>query len=131
MKIDIDKLQELMRRVSAEKGEFTLFGLFMRAEAPDKWDLVLSSPWLERGKMKALAEFVEKLAATIGQDQLPSISRVVTLNASDPALDAVLRAVAAEDGNVEIRDSDLFGLRIAHAHVLRAKRPQPPATLAS
>jgi len=127
MKVDIDKLRQLMHDVSIEKGEFSLFGLFLRAEAPDKWDLVVSSPWLEEGKLKALGEFVEKLAAAIGEDQLLSISRVVTLNADDPALDAVTKAVSVEDGLIEIRDSDLFGLKIAHAYVLRAKRLQVPA----
>jgi hypothetical protein len=126
MTIDIDKLRQLMRDLSKEKGEFSLFGLFLRAEAPDKWDLVVSSPWLEEGKLKALGEFAERLAAAIGEEQLLSLSRVVTLNADDPALDAVTKAVSVEDGLIEIRDSDLFGLRIAHAYIFRAKRPRVP-----
>jgi len=127
MKIDIDKLRQLMGDLSNEKGEFSFFGLFLRAEAHDRWDLVVSSPWLEDGRLKALREFVEKLAAAIGEDQLLSISRVVTLNADDPALDAVIKAVSVEDGLVEIRDTDLFGLKIAHAYIMRAKRLQVPA----
>jgi hypothetical protein len=128
MKIDIEKLRKVMHELSAEKGEeFSLFGLFLRAEAPDRWDLVVSSPWLEEGKLKALGEFVEKLSAAIGEKQLLSLSRVVTLNADDAALRAVTKAVTVEDGLVEIRDSDLFGLKIAHAYILRAKRPQVSA----
>jgi len=127
MKIDIAKLRQLMRDLSKEKGEFSLFGLFLRAEAPDKWDLVVSSPWLEVGKLRALGEFVDRLSAAIGEDQLLSISRVVTLNGDDPALETVTKAVGVEDGLVEIRDSDLFGLNIAHAYVFRAKPPQVPA----
>ena len=116
-----------MRELSTEKGEFDLFGLFLRTEAPDKWDLVVSSPWLEQGKLKALSEFVEKLNVAIGEEQVLSLSRVVTLNADDPALHAVTRAVKVnlDDDPIEMHDSDLFGLPIRHAYILRAKRPQP------
>ena len=125
MNIKIEKLQELMREVAEDKGDFTLFGLFLREEAPDKWDLVVSSPWLEAGKMSALGDFVERLKSAIGEKQLLSISRVVTLAGDDPSLKAVLRTVNVDDGLVEVKDSDLFGLKIEHAYFLRSKRPQP------
>lgn len=42
-------LHEAMRDIGVRKGEFTLFGLFMRSDAPGTWDLVVSAPWLEAG----------------------------------------------------------------------------------
>ncbi len=127
MMIDIDKLRQLMRDLSKEKGEFSLFGLFLRAEAPDKWDLVVSSPWLEEGKLKALGEFAERLSATIGEEQLLSLSRVVTLNAHDPALQAVTKTVSVRDGLVEFRNTDFFGVKFAHAYIFQSERPQVAA----
>lgn len=124
MNIDKGKLSQLMDEVSAEKGEFTLFGLFERDEAPDKWELVVSSPWLEEGKLKALGEFVQKLKSAIGRKQMLSLSRVVTLNADEPALEAVLKAVEVEHGMEELHDSELSGLKFKHAYIFRAKRPQ-------
>jgi hypothetical protein len=127
MKIDIEKLRQLMRDLSREKGEFIFFGLFLREEAPDRWDLVVSAPWLENGDLEALEDFVKKLRAAIGDDQLLFLSRVVTLDADEPALDAVTREINVEDGLVELRDADLFGMRMAHAYILRARRPRVPA----
>lgn len=124
MTVDREKLRQLMREVAAERGEFTLFGLFLRAEAPDKWDLVVAAPWLEEGKLKALGEFVEKLSAAIGEQQLLSLSRVITVKHDDPSLEAILRAVEDDDSDVELSDCDFFGLRIDHAYIFRAKRPK-------
>jgi hypothetical protein len=125
MNIDIEKLRQVMHDLAARRGNFNLFGLFLRADSPDKWDLVVSSPWLERGKLKALGEFTKKLSSVVGQDQVLSLSRIVTLDSDDPALTAVTKAVNIDDGTVEIKDSDFFGLKIKHAYILRAKRPQP------
>jgi hypothetical protein len=129
--IEIDKLRQVMEQVSVEKGDFTLFGLFLREESPDKWDLVISAPWLEEGKLKALGEFVEKLSSIVGQEDVLSLSRIVTLNHNDPSLNAVLRAVQVENHPIEFRDNDLFGLEIKHAYILRAKESaysKPTAT---
>jgi hypothetical protein len=124
MNIDKEKLRALMDRIASEKGDFDLFGLFLRDEAPDKWDLVVSAPWLEKGKLKALSEFINELALAIGDQQLLSLSRVVTLNADDPSLDAVLRAVSVDGDVREIQDADLFGLKIKHAFIFRAAKPR-------
>src|SRR5260370_578722 len=93
MNIYKEKLRALMNHVGAEKGDLTFFGLFLRDDAPEKWDLVVSAPWLDKGKMKALSDFIDKLASAIGPRQLLSLSRVVTLSAGNPSLDAVLRTV--------------------------------------
>ena len=64
--IQIEKFRRAMQDISATRGEFILFGLFLREEAPDKWDLVISAPWLETDKLKALREFVEKATPIVG-----------------------------------------------------------------
>src|SRR5205823_7011401 len=108
--IEIEKLRQVMERVSAEKGDFTLFGLFLREEAPDKWDLVISAPWLEAGKLKALGEFVEKINTIAGKQELLTLSRIVTLDHNDPNLEAVLQAVQVDNGPLELWHPDFFGL---------------------
>jgi len=87
-----------MKDISAEKGEFVLFGLFLREEAPDKWDLVISAPWLAAGKLKALGEFVEKATTIVGKQELLALSRIVTLNHDDPNLEAILKTVQVDNG---------------------------------
>ena len=111
-----------MREIAVKRGEFTLFGLFMRSDAPGTWDLVVSAPWLEEGKLKALGEFTQILAESIGEQSLRQLSRIVTLNQRDPALTAVVSAFSVDDGEVRVQHSNLFGLEIEDAIIMRAKR---------
>src|ERR1035438_8521788 len=54
-------LRRAMHEIAKRKGDFTLFALFMPADAPlmqagdpGTWDLVVSAPWLERGRLKPM-----------------------------------------------------------------------------
>lgn len=120
----LEKLRNIASQLEAERGPFTLFGLFMREDSPSRWDLVLSAPWLEKGKLKALGEFVEVLTDAIGQDGVFSFSRIVTLNGQDPTLRAILREVASTTLPFSKHGHSLFGLPIEEAHILRAKARQ-------
>lgn len=114
-----------MREIAAKKGDFTLFGLFMRADAPGTWDLVVSAPWLEHGKLKALGEFTVLLSKEIGEQSLRQFSRIVTLNQHDPALKAVVSAFSVDDvddGELRVKNCNLFGLEIEDAIIIRAQR---------
>jgi len=48
MKQILDKFVSLERDIASEKGEFSLFALFLREDAEDNWDLLASAPWLEK-----------------------------------------------------------------------------------
>ena len=111
-----------MRDIAAEKGEFTLFGLFMRTDAPGTWDLVVSAPWLQEGKLKALGELTQMLSRALGEKSLQQLSRVVTLSGDNPGLHAILSAFSVEDGELRVQKSNLFGLEIDDGYIFRAKR---------
>lgn len=120
--IPTTKLRKAMRDIAAKKGDFNLFGLFMRADAPGTWDLVVSAPWLEQGKLKALGEFTKLLSESIGEESLREFSRIATVSRRDPALDALVSAFSVDDGELRVKRSNLFGLEIEDAIILRAKR---------
>lgn len=120
--IPTSKLRKAMREIASQKGKFTLFGVFMRADAPGTWDLVVSAPWLEKGRLKALKEFTRLLSDSIGEQSLRQFSRIVTLNQSDPALKAVVSTFSVDDGEIRVGRSNLFGLEIEDAIILQAKK---------
>ena len=120
--IDIEKLRRAMRNIEAKKGPFTLFALFRRENNPWGWDLIVSSRWLDEGKLKTLGEFAELLKGTIGEKQLRELSRIVTIKEDDPPLNTILSEIHVDEGAIEVRDSDFFGQQIEHAIFLRAKR---------
>jgi hypothetical protein len=116
--ISTDKLRKAMREIAAAKGDFTFFGIFLRADALGSWDLVVSAPWLEERRLKPL----ELLTKSIGRQSLRQFARIVTLNPRDPPLKAVVSAYAVDDGEVRVQHSKLFGLDIEDAIIMRAKK---------
>lgn len=83
---------------------------------------MVSATWLEDGKLADLRDLAQLLSEEIGEDQLKHLSRIVILDTSDPALNAVLSAISVEDGEVRVQQSNFFGLQIEEALILRAKR---------
>lgn len=136
MKAPTDALLQVERSVAAEKGQFCLFALLLREEAPEKWDLVVSAPWIEENKGTALKLISERLKTSLAETDLLMISRIVVADPSDPAVDAINRAVRVEHSAVEIKDGTFFGHRIKHAHIFasnpavtQARQPTPKYAL--
>lgn len=121
--ISTSVLRKAMDEIAARKGDFTLFALFRRADALGMWDLVVSAPWLERGKLKALGELVELLAQSIGKESIRQFSRVETVPSNNPTVKFILDNIPVTDGERHLRSTDLFGLQIREAVIFRAKRP--------
>ena len=123
MKAPTDALLQVERSVAAEKGPFALFALLLREEAADKWDLVVSAPWIEENKGAALKLISERIKGSLASSDLPTISRIVIADPSDPAVDSINRAISVEHSVVEVKDSTFFGLQIKHAHIFASNRP--------
>jgi hypothetical protein len=116
-------LRKAMRNIANKKGDFTLFAKIRRSDAPGTWDLVVSAPWLEEGKLKATSELVELLSDSVGETSLHEFSRIATLATDHPIVKAILESLAVDDGEHRIQNTDLFGLNVEDAVVFRAKRP--------
>jgi len=128
--INTNVLRRAMDGIAAKKGEFTLFALLMRADAPGTWDLVVSASWLESGNLKATREFVRLLAQSMGEESLHQFSRVVALDSNDAPARFILENLPVEDDELRVQSTDLLGLQIQEAIILRAKKPRPsPAAL--
>jgi hypothetical protein len=65
--------------IASEKGEFSLFALFLREDADDTWDLLASAPWLEANNRESLDYLVNQLRSRLDTQELLSLSRIVLL----------------------------------------------------
>jgi hypothetical protein len=116
-------LRRAMRDIAKKKGDFALFAKIRRSDAPGTWDLVVSAPWLEEGKLKATSELVELLSGSVGETSLHEFSRIATIGADHPTVRFMLDNFSVEDGEQRVQSTDLFGLQIDEAIVFRAKKP--------
>lgn len=112
--IDTNKLQKLLEEIALEQGAFTLFGLFLRE---GQWALLVSAPWLEKGKLEAFGYLSERVVPRLTEKELLSLSRMESLNEGDPALEAILHTLRIEGGPI-LQGENLFGLEIQEALVL-------------
>lgn len=122
-----EKFTDLESQISAERGNFTLFALFMREDAPDRWDLIVAAPWTGGDRRTTVDYFVSQIKSRIGEPGLLSLSRIVVVDPEDAAVQALNRAFQIEHGRVEVRDTSFFGLPVKHAYIITSKRPPAPA----
>ncbi len=112
-----DSVLKIEKNLCEEKGPLSLFALFLREDAPDKWDLVISAPWVQKDKELALNLISTKVREFLKPPELFSVSRIVLVEPTSPAVAAINRAFKVQHSAVEVKDSNFFGLAIKHAHI--------------
>src|SRR5258708_2593515 len=118
-----EKLKTVEREISEERGKFELFGLFLREDAPDRWDLVLAAKWLANG-IEFLNYLSEKLSRVLRTDQLVLISRIIPMAGDDRFVKQVVSTVKVEHGLNELVNTEFAGVQIAHAYVVTSAGPK-------
>ena len=123
-----EKFARLEAEIAQERGDFTFFALFMREDVPDRWDLIVSAPWVGEDKRGAVDYLIGQIKSRLGEERLICLSRIVPVDSEDVAVQDLNRAIQVEHGNVEVNDSNFFGLAIKRAHIITSKLPPAPAT---
>jgi len=119
--------RDLESDVATAKGEFVLFALFMREDVPDRWDLMVSAPWIGDDKQGVVDYLVGEIRSRMGTQALTDLSRIVVVDPNDAAVQALNRAIRIEHGGVEVKDSNFFGLQVKHAFIITSKQPSAPS----
>ena len=126
MKTTVEKLVRAEREMSEDKGQFALFAFFLREDAPDLWDLIVSAPWITKDKPGSLKYIASKVQGTLTAEELLKVSRIVIIEKDNPALEALHRAIRIEHGSAEILNSNFLGLQIKHAFIITSIRDEAP-----
>lgn len=103
-----DDFKRLESKIARQKGSFALFALFLRDDAPDRWDLIASAPWFGNDRSSTLNYFVSEIKANLGPGALTNLARIVLLDPQDVAVQNLNRTIQVEHGNTEVRDSSFF-----------------------
>jgi hypothetical protein len=121
MREQAEKLIDIEKELSESKGPFELFALFLREDASEKWDLVVSSDWARENKKEAIDTIVGKIRSIFSDEEMLMLSRLIVLEKDDAALKAIHSAMRVEHGLAEVSDSNFFGLEIKHAYLITSK----------
>jgi hypothetical protein len=118
----LEKFANLERNLSRDRGEFSLFALFLREDAVDKWDLIVAAPWIDDNRKEALSYITNQIQTAFSSDELSSLSRVVLVDQTNPAVEALNQAIRVHHGQNEVHDSSFFGLPIRHGYIITSQR---------
>ena len=121
-----DKFRRLARVISAEKGEFALYGLFYREDAPNVWDLVVSAPWMDRDERGALKYFAKKLRGRLTSRDWVSLSRIDVRETDDPGVIALRKALPVRGKMEYLTNLRLFGQAYREAYIMISQDPRKP-----
>lgn len=119
------RFAKLEADISAARGDFALFALFLREDLPDRWDLMVSAPWASEDEKGALDYLIARIKSDLGPADLTQLSRIVFIDPKDISVQNLNRAIHVEHGAVEVRDTNFFGLPIKHAFIVTSKSPSP------
>jgi hypothetical protein len=76
IEILIEHMQAVEQAVSQDKGVFTLYSLFEREDLSDRWDLVVSAPWL-RPRREDILPITLAMSQHLNSDEMVLIARIV------------------------------------------------------
>ena len=117
----IEKLRAMELEVVAEKGEFTLFALFLRENAPNVWDLLASAPWIDTDTWEALGYLAKKINKYLTVDEVIKISHIAIIDGNNPGLSDVLDYFHVEHGKKEFFNRTMMGQDIQHGYVFTSR----------
>jgi len=114
----VDNLVRLEGEIAAESGDFSFFGLVLREDA-ERWDLVVSAPWLvEEGIRPGLNQIANRLRTGVDHEQFRLISAIIILNEDDPVLVAFKDLAEAEHERIRYRDVETPSIFIKKMYVI-------------
>ena len=126
----IENFKNIEMEISKEKGAFSLFALVLREDSQEKWDLLISAPWLLNDqneipqKKSILFYFVDKISK-IDKSLLNELSRIILLLPNDPFVTNMNSIVKAEHKMTEFRSCTFNNIYIKHAFIITSQKVNP------
>ncbi|MBI4312374.1 MAG: hypothetical protein HY681_11425 [Chloroflexi bacterium] len=127
MKQFVRKIAALEEAMSAERGPFTFFALFLRESFTLKWDLLVAAPWLSRSRKEDLEYVIGVLQSNLTKKEFLELGRTIILDWDHPRMEEAFELADVEHGLVEVRDEDILGQTIKRGYIITSKRRQPLA----
>src|ERR1700722_9826760 len=130
MKEILDKLKSAVQILEKDHGPILLFALFLREDALEKWDIVVSASWLSSSEKKAYEMVVSKIQDNLSSSALVHFSRVVILDNTDPVVSFLQEVCPLTNGGFKESSKDFsvepfsekFRFTIKKAYILRCQK---------
>ena len=123
-----EKFRFAEEKVAVQRGGFNLFGMFERLNAPGRWHLVASAPWLTRDR-DGTQELITLLRNNMDTGDWKVISAVFPVDPAGEFTELVLSRYDLKHEVQEVYDSALGDELPGHAFLITADKHPVPAAL--
>ncbi|MDE3055601.1 MAG: hypothetical protein KGI80_02760 [Verrucomicrobiota bacterium] len=124
----IEKVKSAIKRLETEKGQLLICALFLRADALEKWDIVLAASWLNPKEMLSYEILSSCLQNFLTPSDLVQFSRIVILEQDDPIVSFLLNLETVKNGGYKELSADIltekFRFTIKKAYLLRSQKSE-------
>jgi hypothetical protein len=114
----LKKFLRVVDGIEAERGQFTLFGLFLRADTPYVYDVVASALWLDEDRLDGIRYIAKQVGDALEPQEMLSLSRIVPMPTNEESIESLLAAIGRSRKPIEIKDLDFAGARILSAYII-------------
>lgn len=115
----VEKFKEILRIITSEKGEVSLFGMFKMDDITDKWSVILSAPWTESSEkddsFKYLTGLIQK---SLSEEESNDIARVGIFSENEHLVQLLLEYKTGS----RIQDEKINGNIIHDGFILESKK---------
>jgi hypothetical protein len=126
MKTFLEKLSIVVHALENQHGPLMIFGLFLREQPLEKWDVVVSAQWLKSDDITAFRLVNSHIQQKLNENELIQISRIVILDYNDPAVSYLQNEFEVTNGHYDEipanKISEKFGFTIKRAYLLRCQK---------
>lgn len=128
MKQILEKLRDVEKDISREKGSISLFAFLLPEDAPNRWDVLVAAPWITKeNKYEDVLEYiVKKIQKRLNKQEIIYISKVLPIEGNN----AELKTLSGLYGDVtEIQNQIFLGVPIEHGYFIKLETAKPKKEL--
>ncbi len=121
----LNKLKSIIFELEREHGSIYIFALFLRVDPIERWDVVLSAPWLNPDELSSYELITSKIQIALDPSEQVQLARIVILDPSDLNVSFLQNLATVVNGKTDEVPEDLlsekFRFTIKRAYLLRCQ----------
>ncbi len=121
------RLQLAETAIASMHGQFVLFVLAEREEAPGKWDLLVSAPWLDTNR-QGVQQMVDLLHPYLTDTDWLALASITPLPPTLEYVQWIAQKYDVQHDNQEVVNAVWDSLFIPHGYVITANLSPAPVT---
>jgi len=117
----INKLVEVEKRISKERGDFNFFGIFKRIDLDNAWDILVSASWFSDQKKKHredLVYIIKNIKEDFDDEDLRFLTTVVLVSSEDRIIKLLNKLINTQHNLVEFKDTKVGNINFKHFYVI-------------